>query len=151
MAIDKSSLKRKMLELEAEVIAAAEQGYQEWLGEVRIDRDETVDEDDLAQASTSTTLAEQYEQQVHDHRQHLEQIEATSFESRTRVEPGAIVKLAHSSRHLIVAAATAGFECDGVDYLGVSPDAPIVRAMEDLEQGDTFEFQGREMTIELVA
>ncbi|MEM9696863.1 MAG: hypothetical protein AAGA56_30285 [Myxococcota bacterium] len=150
MAIDKSALKRKMLALEEEVIAAAEQGYQEWLSSVRIDRDETVEDDDLAQSATNTTLAEQYEQQVHDHKHHIDQIESTSFEPRSTVEGGAIVKLTHSARHLVIAAPTSAFECDGVPYLGVSPQAPIVQAMEGLEQGEAFDFQGREMEIELI-
>ncbi len=151
MAIDKAALKRKMLALEEEVILAAERSYQEWLGEVRIDRDMTIEEDDLAQSATNTNIAEQYEQQAHDHREHRTMIEATSFEPRTAVEPGAIVKITQSARCLVVAAPTAAFECEGVEYLGVSPHAPIVKAMEGLEVGDSFDFQGREMEIERIA
>ncbi|MEN0062866.1 MAG: hypothetical protein AAGA48_12000 [Myxococcota bacterium] len=151
MAINKLVLKNKMLELEAEVIATAEQSYQMWLNEVRIDRDMTVEEDDLAQSATNTNIAEQYEHQVHDHQHHIDLIEATPFEPRDVVEPGAIVKLEGSERCLIIAAPTAAFECEGITFLGVSPHAPIILAMAGLEQGDSFDFQGREHTIALIA
>ncbi len=150
MAIDKQSLRRKMLSLEQAVIASAERGYQEYLRDAQIDRDETVEDVDQAASEASSPLAERFEQQVHEHEQHIEQIRLIDFGPRTDVGPGAVVKLEGSDRRLIIAVPTSAFECDGVEYLGISSEAPLYEVMEGLEAGDEFEFNGSEKTIEAV-
>lgn len=150
MPIDKPALARTMRSLEEAAIQAAEHSYQEILSEARIDRDETVDLDVAAQSATTSNLAGQVEQQLQEHRTNLRQLEAVDFGPRTEVELGAVVKLVGDDRHLVVAISTSAFECDGIAYMGISPRAPLYRAMEGLEEGESFDLGERELEIELI-
>lgn len=150
MSIDKQALKTTLLSLEHTVIADAEKAYQDYLGGVRFDRDQTVELDDVAQAATQQNLAQETEGRLHEHLDHVEQIEAITFGPKSTVEPGAVVKLSGTDRHLVVAVPTVAFTCEGLPYLGISTEAPLYQAMKGLEEGDDFEFDGTERTIELV-
>ncbi len=150
MNIDKQILKATMVSLEHDVINQAEQAYQAFVEGVFYDREQTVEFDDQAQAVANRNLADQVEERVHEHEDHVAQLEAIPFDAKTTVEPGAVVKLSESNRYLVVAVPTAAFVCEGVDYLGISVEAPLYRAIEGLQAGDTFEFADRDRVVERV-
>ena len=150
MTVDKVALKAKMLSLENAVIEQAQRAYDEFVGNARVDREQAVELDDVAQSSTQRDLAEEVADQLNEHDAHIAKIKATSFEPATEVQPGAVVKLVGSDRHLVVAISTVEFVCQGVGYLGISPESPIYQAMEGLEAGDAFEINGQEREVERV-
>lgn len=64
------------------------------------------------------------------------------------VKLGAVVGV--DGRNFVVAVSTSKFECDGETYLGISESSPIFRAMSGLKAGDSFELNGKTMTIDSV-
>lgn len=150
MTIDKEALKRTLRSLEEGDLQRAEHAYEQSFGFARVVQGEIVEVDDLSQAVQSRNLAEQYEGQVHDHREHLAQLDSISFDATQTVEPGAVVKLAGRERMVVIAVATAEFECEGRAFLGISPKAPLYEAMEGLEAGESFDLNDREFEIESV-
>jgi hypothetical protein len=150
MTIDKDALKRKLHSLEEGDLQRAEHAYEQSFGFARVAQGETVEADDLSQAVQSRNLAEQYEAQAHDHREHLAQLDAVSFAATQIVKPGAVVKLGGRDRMLVIAVATAEFECEGRAFLGISSKAPLYKAMEGLEAGESFHLNDREFEIESV-
>jgi hypothetical protein len=63
----------------------------------------------------------------------------------TKVEPGALVVL--DSQTLYILVGIGKIEIENKIYYAVSPVVPLVMAMKDLKQGDSFNFRGTTMKI----
>jgi hypothetical protein len=80
---------------------------------------------------------------VEDEIRFLRQIKSGSIS--TKVEAGAIVML--DSQTLFILAGIGKLVIDDETYYVVSPVVPLVMAMKDLKQGDSFSFRGTGMKI----
>lgn len=74
---------------------------------------------------------------------HLRQVKSGSIS--TKVEPGALVKL--DTQTLYIVSGIGRVEVDNETYYVISPVVPLVLAMKDLKQGDSFIFRGTTMKI----
>lgn len=150
---DRAALKKaiydKLLSLESEELATAMAHYEAHMQGSVLDDREGHDSDELAASTGEVGLAAAFHHPVMTHHAKVDVIENLDFTPTETVRPGAIVTL--DGRHLIVAVSTARFEVDGVTYMGISPESPIYKAMNGLQAGDSFSFQGREIEIEDVA
>jgi len=50
----------------------------------------------------------------------------------------------------VVSVATAEFDFGGATYMGISQQSPIYTAMEGLQAGEAFDFNGRSVTVDEV-
>lgn len=146
--MDKNAIKQALIKLERHHIDEAEMKYDDFLSGNLIDREETVDDDDQSHHRQSIEISDQLEHQAHVHIDHLKAINTISFEPTKVVRPGAIVSV--NGRCMIVAVPKTPFTIDGRHFMGISVNAPIYKHLEGKKAGDTFEFNNKKFTIEVV-
>lgn len=146
--IDKERLRAAMLALEETELASAREHYEAFLAESRMASNEPHERDEVAAARINADLAHGFDGPIHDHAAKIAALEAMDFSPRDAAEAGAVVTL--GDRTFVLAVGTGAFEVDGMRYMGVSMDAPIARAMAGLAAGESFEFGGRQITIDRV-
>lgn len=78
----------------------------------------------------------------------LAAMEEIDFGPKDSVEPGAIVTV--DGNHYVIAIATDNFTCEGIELMGLSPLAPISKAIQGREKSDTVDFRGNTLRIENV-
>ena len=143
--MDKAHLKDTMLALTEAELAQAVKKYEQFLASARLDRSETIETDEQAQAETAADLAEAFDDRVHGYQDKIAHLQRVDFGPRSEVAEGAVVKL--GGRHLVIAVSTGEFECAGRRFVGISTAAPIYAAMEGKRAGETCTFNGRDLVI----
>lgn len=146
--MDKITLRDTMLGLELEKLHSVEAQYEEFLQQARVDTTDGYDEDELSHADENSDLATFLDESVHDYQEKIEHLKQIDFSPKTQVAAGAVVRF--NNRNFVVAVATSQFECDGEQYMGISPRAPIYQELQGLEAGDTFVFNGKEVEVQAV-
>lgn len=146
--IEKSVLKARMTQLEQDELDHAIEHYEAFLADAKVDAREAHSQDDYATARQNADLADAFDHPIHDHRAKLELIEALDFGPKTQAEPGAVVGWA--GRHFVVSTSTRRFSCDGLEFMGISQDAPVYKAIKGLSAGDEFTLNGRCMVLDEV-
>ncbi|WP_394972925.1 hypothetical protein [uncultured Croceitalea sp.] len=146
--MDKQKLKEALIALEKEHINEDEMKYTEFLNGNLLTRNEVVDSDDQSHHRQSIEISDQLEEQAHVHLDHLETINKISFETKEMIEPGAVVSV--NGRCMVVAVPKSSFSIDGIEYIGISAQAPIYQAMKGKASGDSFEFNNQNFVIESV-
>ena len=58
---------------------------------------------------------------------------------------GALIDL--GGKFFVVAVSTTRFTCDGKSVMGISPQAPLYRALEGLTAGESAQVNGRDVTV----
>jgi transcription elongation GreA/GreB family factor len=147
--MDKEEIKQTMLSLEADQLTSAQEEYLEYVASARLDRSEPVDIDEQAQAEFAGELSEALDAAVHDHSDKIAKLKSIDFGSKSKVEEGAIVKVA--GRLFVIAISTAKFSCHGTEFMGISTRAPIYEKLEGKRAGDKVTFNGKKLPIEDVA
>ena len=146
--MNKAIVRNTMLSLEEEFLTHAKQGYAEYLKSAMIDRTEPTESDESAQAETASDLAEAFDEPVHTHSDKIEKLKTIDFGEKTEVAEGAIVKL--NGHYFVISVSTARFECDGESFMGISPQAPIYKAMQGKRAGETFAYRDQRFDIQAV-
>ena len=146
--MDKSAIKKAILELSEEQLEHARHHYEDYLASARLDRTEPIENDEQAQAEFASELAQAFDQPVHAFEAKIARLRNIDFGPRDEVEEGAVVKV--GGRYFVVAVSTTKFQCDGHELMGISPQAPIYAALEGRRAGETSEFRGRTLEIEEV-
>lgn len=146
--MNKQIVKQTMLSLEARDLESAREKYLEYVRSARLDRSEPVENDEQAQAELASDLSDAFDETVHSHSDKIEKLTATDFGPKSKVEEGAVVKLA--GRFFVVAVSTGKFLCDGKEIMGISTKAPIYAELACKRAGDAISFNGRVLTIEEV-
>jgi len=144
----KTALRDRMLSLEAAELAVAREHYDRFMADAKLDDREQHDNSDIAEARENADLAAAFDHPVKDHHAKIDALEHLDFSVAETVRPGAVVSV--GGRHLVIAVSTEHFDLDGVRYIGVSPQSPIYKAMDGLSAGDSFVFNGKDVTIDEV-
>jgi transcription elongation GreA/GreB family factor len=144
----KARLRDRMHQLEEDELATAIAHYERFLAEAVLDDREQHDNSEIAEAREHADLAVAFDHPVHTHQAKLGVIEATDFGVTDVVGPGAVVSF--GGRSFVVAVSTSKFDCEGETYMGISIQSPIYKAMAGLGEGDSFTFNGREITLDRV-
>ncbi|WP_323766011.1 hypothetical protein [Marinovum sp.] len=138
--MDKSAIKTRLLELTRDDYDAAREKYETLVAEARVPGNEPLEHDQQSRAESNGELAAAWDEAMHDDEARLRRINEIDFGAKDEITPGAAVEL--DGRVLVVCVATPEFEVDGQTVMGISPAAPIFRAMEGLGAGDSFDFNG---------
>jgi hypothetical protein len=146
--MDKLRVKQTMLDLEQEHFNASREAYLGFVASARLDRSEPIENDEQAQAEFASDLSEAFDQPVHAHADKFAKLQKIDFGPKNKVEEGAIVKM--MGRHFVIGVATDKFECDGIELMGVSIEAPVFQAIEGKSTGDACIFNGRQFVIDSV-
>lgn len=104
--------------------------------------------DDLSQSDAEGVLTGLLAGDIAGQQDLLTRIDTLDVSPTDVVGPGAIVS--YGGDLYLVGVVTAGFDCDGVEYLGISLDAPIYPVIAGLRAGDTFSFRGATFSIDMV-
>lgn len=144
----KSALRDRMLSLEVAELTTAKEHYEQFIADAKLDDLEQHDNAEIAEARENADLAAAFDHPVKDHSAKIEALKALDFSVTDRVQPGAVVGF--GGRHVVVAVSTTQFDHNGVRYMGISPLSPVFKAMEGLEVGDSFVFNGKEVRIDEV-
>lgn len=144
----KAALQTRMLELEAAELASAQAHYERFLNEAKLDGREQYDNSDIAEARENADLAAAFDHPVKDHHAKIDVLENLDFSARDMIGPGAVVRL--GKRRFVVSVSTSEFEFEGATYMGISQQSPIYKAMDGLQAGDEFDFNGRSVTVDEV-
>ena len=147
--MNKTTVRNTLLSLEEDSLTHAKQGYADYLKSAMLDRTESIESDETAQAETASDLAEAFDQPVHTHTAKIEKLKAIDFGEKSEVEEGAIVRF--NDRYFVISVSTARFECDGESFMGISPQAPIYQEMQGKRTGETFSYGGRQFDIQAVS
>ncbi|MDA7429294.1 hypothetical protein PGB28_12555 [Primorskyibacter aestuariivivens] len=143
--MDKTALKTRLLELAQSDYEDARAKYQSTVADARVARGETVERSEQSQAEAAGELAAALDEAMHDDEARLTRLSEIDFAARDTVGEGAAVHL--DDRLLVVCVSTSEFDFDGLRTMGISPAAPIYKAMADLGAGDSFTFNGTEHEI----
>lgn len=144
----KSTLRQRMLSLEAAELTTAQEQCERFLADARRGDRAQHDNSDIAEARENADLAAAFDHPVKHHNAKIDVLENLDISVTQQVRPGAVVGF--NGRYLVVAVATAQFEHEGVSYMGISPRSPIYLAMDGLAVGDCFLLNGKETTIDEV-
>lgn len=144
----KTALRARMLELESAELASAQAHYARFLAEAKLSEREQHDTSDIAEARENADLAAAFDHPVKDHHAKIDVLENLDFAVRDTIGPGAVVRL--GKRRFVVSVATAEFDFDGATFMGISQQSPIYKAMEGLQAGEAFDFNGRSITVDEV-
>lgn len=144
--LNKAHIKAKMLTLTEDELTQTRQDYELFLKEARVDKSESFDRDDLAQASSAAEVARAFDDRLHSYDKKLAQLRETDFSSKQVIEPGAIIR--SGERHFVIAVSTRAFQCDGLRFMGISTAAPIYEKLRDTEAGSQCSFRGMALTID---
>lgn len=106
------------------------------------------DVDDLSRSDAEGVLTGLLAADVAREQAVLRQIDDLDVSPTDVVGPGAIV--GYAGDRYLVGVVTAGFECDGVEYFGISDDAPIYPVVAGLREGDSFSFRDNTFRLDLV-
>jgi hypothetical protein len=145
-AARKQAVHDKLMSLEAAELSSAIAHYESYLQEARLGEGEVHDKEDIAASREYSDLAAAFDHPVHTHHAKIDAIENADFSLTDTVRPGAVVSF--NGKHFVVIVSTSKFDCDGTTYMGISTQSPIYKAMEGLQAGDTFSFNGQEMTLD---
>jgi hypothetical protein len=137
-----------MLSLETAALRSARANYLNYVSTARVDRTESIENDELAQAEVASDFAEALDDTLDDYADKLEKLRAIDFGPKSTVNEGAVVKL--SGRHFVIAVSTSKFTCRGREFMGISTMAPIFEAIEGARAGETVRFNGRDLIVEEV-
>lgn len=146
--MDKGKVRKVMLALTSEELGHANEKYAEYFAASKPVDDETVVQDEQAQAWTQADLAQSFEQPVQAASHKLKAVRALDFGPKDLVEPGAIVEL--DGKYLVIGVSTDRFTCDGLEMMGLSQAAPIYSAIDGLAAGETGEFRGRTLKVDAI-
>ncbi len=145
---NKDHLRDTMLSLETAALRSARANYLNYVSTARVDRTESIENDELAQAEVASDFAEALDDTLDDYADKLEKLRAIDFGPKSTVNEGAVVKL--SGRHFVIAVSTSKFTCRGREFMGISTMAPIFEAIEGARAGETVRFNGRDLIVEEV-
>lgn len=147
---DRAALKQQirdgLMALEAEELASAKAHYQAFLQDSALGHREVHDKDDVVASRENADLAAAFDHPVMAHHAKIDVIENMDFALTDTVAPGAAVSF--GGRNFIIAVSTAQFQVADQSYMGISTDSPIYKAMAGLGAGDSFTFNGREITLD---
>ncbi len=144
----KTALQACMLKLEAAELASAQAHYARFLAEAKLGDREQHDNSDIAEARENADLAAAFDHPVKDHHAKIDMLENLDFAVRDTIGPGAVVRL--GKRRFVVSVATTEFDFDGATYMGISQQSPIYKAMDGLQAGEEFDFNGRSVKVDEV-
>lgn len=110
-----------------------------------VDEDDSTSVDDISHEDQAGEIHGLIEQA--DEKQGLlaDEAEKLDMSATETVRPGAVVEM--DGEHYVVGIASSSFVSEGVEYAGLSTDAPIYSTLEGKRAGDTFTFADREHTI----
>lgn len=146
---DKGHVRETMLSLETAALHSARENYLDYVATARLDRTETIENDEQAQAEVASDLAEALDDTLDDYADKLDKLRLIDFGPKSAVAEGALVKL--SGRYFVIAVSTSKFVCHGQELMGISTMAPIYQAIEGARAGETVQFNGRDLLVEEVA
>lgn len=146
---DKDHVRETMLSLETAALQSARENYLDYVATARLDRSETIENDEQAQAEVASDLAEALDDTLDDYADKLDKLRTIDFGPKSAVTEGALVRL--SGRYFVIAVSTSKFVCHGQELMGISTTAPIYEAIEGARPGETVEFKGRSLLVEEVA
>ncbi|RSV19641.1 hypothetical protein [Sphingomonas sp. ABOLH] len=146
---DKDHVRETMLSLETAALHSARENYLDYVATARLDRSETIENDEQAQAEVASDLAEALDDTLDDYADKLDKLRTIDFGPKSAVTEGALVRL--SGRYFVIAVSTSKFVCHGQELMGISTTAPIYEAIEGARPGETVEFKGRSLLVEEVA
>ncbi len=149
MIWNKEHIRETMLSLEAAALQSARENYLDYVATARLDRSETIEIDEQAQAEVAADIAEALDDTLNNYADKLEKLKMIDFSPKSEVSEGAVVKL--SGRYFVIAVSTSKFTCKGRELMGISTMAPIFQAIEGAREGEAVEFKGMEITVEEVA
>src|ERR1700733_5211545 len=121
--MDKTRIQARLLSLEAHELADTREAYEGYVASAHMPLSGAIDDQDQSQAVQARNLSEALEGPLHDHLHKLDALKRIDFGAKTKVEPGALVKL--DDRYYVVGVATGPFECEGHTLIGLSTEAPI--------------------------
>ena len=146
--MDKLELKKKLIEIEETIIHQAETNYEDYISGGVVDRTEAVTDDDHSHQHENTVLSNQLDRQVHEHEEHIQQIQEIDFGATDVVRPGAVVKV--NGRYMVVAVSKPKFEFAGNTFISISTDAPIYQCIAGKKAGDQCQFNNVKFEIQEV-
>lgn len=138
--MDKTDLKSRLLDMTRADYEAAREKFQSLAAEARVSGDETVERDQQSQAEAAGEMAAAWDEAMHDDEARLKRLQELDFGPKEEVTEGAAVLV--DERLLVVCVSTQEFDFDGKRAMGISPAAPIYKAMRGLSEGDSFTFNG---------
>lgn len=144
--MDKNMVRVAMLDLEQDALRHAREHYKEFVAGAHISRSEAVSSDDQAHAHLASALADAFDHPQQEHTNKLEILKDIDFRPKEKIEQGAIVKL--FGCFFVVSVSTTRFKCEGVEYMGISTEAPVYKAIAGKKSGDICHFKGRDLVIE---
>lgn len=146
--MDKQRVKQTMLDLEQHYFNASREAYLEFVSSAMLNPSEPTETSEQSQAAFASDLSQAFDQPIHAHADKVAKLRQIDFGPKDRVEEGAIVTI--MGRTFVIAVATDRFDCNGIELIGVSVQAPLVKAIEGKAAGAPVLFKGRRFTVDRI-
>jgi hypothetical protein len=143
--MNKTTLKDKLIDIQKTIINEINEKIVTTHSMVDVDESDTIDPEDLSHQTESMFIEQLFNVKLKKAENDLQLLDKINFDSKTKVEPGALVKT--EMFHFAVAMATVPFDLDGIHIIGISSESPIYTEMKGLGKGDSFNFTDKSYTI----
>lgn len=146
--MDKSKLKEFLLSLEEKTIKDVEMNYEAYLAAGQVETFEVVELEQQSQQSEQLDLAEKLDEQLHEHTQHLAELNGIDFSPTDTIRKGAVVKV--NDRYIFVGVPKSKFKFEDKTFIGISTEAPLYSCMAGKGAGDACRFNNTDFNIQEV-
>ncbi|MFA7445029.1 MAG: hypothetical protein WCY89_03720 [Flavobacteriaceae bacterium] len=140
----KEIIKNQIIKNETADLDALKKMYEIYSGAADLDEESSLGHEDFAKQDESRESARSLKIRINRAQHLLDTFKKLDFSKKTKVEPGALVKT--DSLNFMIGIASAIFEYEGQNYIGLNTDAPIYQALQTAKTGDKIAF-GREYQI----
>lgn|SRR5690606_6077261 len=134
----KEIIKNQIIKNEQQDIDALRKMYEIYSGAADLDEESSLGHEDFAKQDESRESARSLKLRIDRAQQLLDGFTKIDFGPKTQVEPGALIMT--DSLNFMIGIASAMFEHEGQNYMGLNTDAPIYEVLKKAKTGDTIDF-----------
>lgn len=144
--MNKLALKQEIIRVQRKNLEAIELEYADFNENTKLKLQDNLDTDDLSHRTQAEEYSQVFDIQIHNISNNIEKIEKISFDEKDRVIEGAIAKV--NGQNYIIGIPACQFDFEGENYIAMSPEAPLFRAMINKKANDTFNFNNKSFLVE---
>ncbi len=146
--MDKLALKLEIIKNQNEQLKTLEDDYANYQESSKLNLDDNLDTDDLSHRTQAQEYTQVLDKQIHQLSDDLKKITNTSFDKKNIITSGAVAKV--NGQYYIIGIPACRFDFDGANYIAMSPEAPLYKAMMGKTENESFIFNDTTFLVEVV-
>lgn len=144
--MNKIALKQEIIRVQKKNLESLELEYAEYNENTKLKLQDNLDTDDLSHRTQAEEYSQVFDKQIHNISNNIKKISSISFDKKNKVIEGAVAKV--NGQNYIIGIPACQFDYEGENYIAMSPEAPLFKAMMNKAVKDTFSFNGQSFLVE---